>query len=288
MRTGFVDRRSLPLIAVPLGCLLAVAAHAALPPQYYHEARKTAASHLQLRIDEVRLLKGLPYDNCEVGATVLRDFRGDIAPGTPLHFTLNCQAPGVRPMPGPNAWHDLSRLRKAKFAEGFFRGISPRTGPVYGELAIVEAERDSPWCEAESGRCDLPPPEPPLVLECGGERGSWSNPLILRIADHRIAYWNAAGAGDAAERAWSPQLFPAERTPDLLEITPQSYSHASRLFTEGGERLLATRTITIDRATLAFQDRLARIDGSEPQVLTGTCRPVEDPASANTIVQPVP
>lgn len=155
-----------------LGALLAATvlaastAHAALPPEEYQEVREQAPHHLQVRLERITLLRGLARANCEVEATVLRDFRGALPEGTPLRFALNCIAPRVRPMPGPNAWHGYEELKSATVAEGFFRGEGEDVAPAYGQLGFVPGEREWPWCEAQSGRCDLPPPEPPQVLEC--------------------------------------------------------------------------------------------------------------------------
>lgn len=135
--------------------LATTVAHAALPPEYYRAARERAPHHLQVRVVQVTLLPGQALDNCEVEVTVLRDFRGTLEKGTPLRFALNCTAPGVQPMPGPNAWHDYGALEAAHFVEGFFRGATADIVPVYGQLAIIPEEREQPWCEARSGRCDL-------------------------------------------------------------------------------------------------------------------------------------
>lgn len=255
----------------------------ALAPQYYQEAREQAPHHLQLRIDEVRLLRGRKLANCEVSATVLRDFRGALAAGTLLRFALNCTAQGVRPMPGPNAWHAYDTLKAAGFAEGFFRGADGRFAPAYGALAIVADAREWPWCEAGSGRCDLPPPEPPQVLECGmpgpggtgrETRGGW----IIRIADHAMSFWSDIAhlsAGDG--RHWMPHYWEPLRTPVPLQIEGDRYLQVSHLYTEGGESLLMTREFSYDRSTGRFSERLVRPDGGLEAEAEGTCRPIADP-----------
>lgn len=270
-------------IVALVACGLAATARAALPPEHYQRARETAENHLQIRIDQVDLVRGPGLSNCQVRATVLRDFRGDMAAGTRLGFDLNCRAPGVRPMPGPDAWHDYGTLKQARYAEGFFRGRGQAVEPVHGQLGIVEHERASPWCEAESGRCNLPPPRPPLVLECAraapdNEESPASVDLVVKLQDHRMWYWSDIERRTPGEdRGWRRQLFPAGRHPAPLETTPARYRHETHLFTEGGEVLLQTRRLTIDRSSLAFEDRRVFTDGRPDEVQTGVCRAAPDP-----------
>ncbi len=262
---------------------LSASAHAALPPEYYSNARAEAAHHLQLRIDAVTLEPGAGSANCEVRGRVLRDFRGEAAAGTPLAFTLNCLAPGVSPMPGASSWHDYAQLKTARFAEGFFDGVE--SGPVYGQLGIVEAERASPWCEAESGRCDLPPAAPPRVLECRPDDAAAGPGWRVKIDNARMWYWvdAAAGAGStglAPEQqapGWRRSIWPIGRTQEPLVVEPQRYLHRTALFSEGGERLLEVRQLTIDRTTLAFEDQYMAVDGPERAPTRGTCVETADP-----------
>lgn len=269
--------------ALALLALAAPAAQAALAPGYYQAAREQAPHHLQLRVDGVALLRGASRANCEVRATVLRDFRGDMAPDTPLRFALDCIAPGVRPMPGPTAWHDYGALQAARFAEGFFKAVDGRAVPVYGQLGLVPDAREWPWCEAGSGRCDLPPPEPPQVLECGTAgvgglgrqvRGGW----VIRIADHRMAFWSdisQLAPGDG--RHWMPHFWEPRRTPSPLQVEGDRYTQVSHLYSEGGERLLMTRTFTYDRSTGRFEERMTGPDGADERVVEGLCRMIADP-----------
>ena len=256
-------------------------AHAALPPEYYSNAREGAPHHLQLRIDGVSLVPGLASANCEVRATVLRDFRGDAAAGTPMAFTLNCLAPGVSPMPGAAAWHDYAALRAARFAEGFFNGTG--TGPVYGQLGIVAAGRASPWCEAESGRCDLPPAAPPLVLECrpdgaDGDGHATQHGWLVKVEDARMWYWSDATRREPGEgRGWRRSTWPVERTQEPLKVEPGRYVHRTGQYSEGGERLLVVRQLTIDRATLAFEDDYLTVEGGVESTVRGTCAAAADP-----------
>ena len=54
------------------------AAHTALAPEYYQQAREQAPHHLQVRVEQVTLLRRQALGNCEVEATVLRDFRAPL------------------------------------------------------------------------------------------------------------------------------------------------------------------------------------------------------------------
>lgn len=269
--------------------LVAPAAHAALAPEYYQQAREQAPHHLQLRVAQVTLLRGQARGNCEVEATVLRDFRGTLAKGTPLRFTLNCTAPGVRPMPGPNAWHDYQELKAGRFMEGFFRGAGAGIVPVYGQLAQVATEREWPWCEAESGRCDLPPPEPTLVMECstpglGGTGKQVHSGWVIKIANHRMWFWNDikqlhAGAG----RHWQPHLWEPQRTPSPLLVESDRYTQVSHLYSDGGEMLLMTRTFIYDRSAGEFEERHVDHENGGQGLIRGTCRQIADPET-----QPAP
>ncbi|WP_133001084.1 hypothetical protein [Luteimonas arsenica] len=42
-------------------------------------------------------------------------------------------------------------MQQVRFAEGFFRGTGAGSEPVYGQLGLVESERDWPWCDVEGG-----------------------------------------------------------------------------------------------------------------------------------------
>lgn len=274
---------------IPVLILFVPTAQAALAPEYYRAAREKAPHHLQLRVERVTLRQGQKLANCEVEATVLRDFRGGLEVGTPLRFALSCTAPGVRPMPGPNAWHDHLALKAAHFAEGFFRGTGNDLAPVYGQLGLVPDEREWPWCEADSGRCDLPPPEPPQVLECstvglGGLGKETRSGWIIKIADYRMWFWSDIEQLHGGEgRHWQPHLWEPQRTPSPLQVDGDRYTQVSHLYTEGGEMLLMTRTFRYERSTGRFEERVLHEEGGE-EVVHGQCRPIADP---ETVPAPV-
>ncbi|GAB3510833.1 hypothetical protein [Pseudoxanthomonas daejeonensis] len=263
--------------------LVAPVAHGALPPEYYQAAREQAPHHLQLRVERVKIPRGRDSGNCQVEASVLRDFRGSLAAGTPLHFLLNCRMPDARPRPGASAWHGYESLESARFAEGFFRGTGATVVPVYGQLGIVAHEREWPWCEAGSGRCDLPPPEPPQVLECGtvglggtGKqlRGGW----VVKIADYRMWFWSDVEHLYTGEgRHWQPHLWEPQRLPVPLRMDASRYTQVSHLYTEGGEQLLMTRSFSYDRSTGRFEERTITHQGVGEDVVHGACRPIADP-----------
>ena len=274
---------------IPVLVLVVPTAQAALAPEYYRAAREQAPHHLQLRVERVTLRHGQKLANCDVEATVLRDFRGALEKGTSLRFALNCMAPGVRPMPGPNDWHDHAALKTSRFAEGFFRDAGTDLAPVYGQLGLVADEREWPWCEADSGRCDLPPPEPPQVLECstvgldglGKEtRSGW----IIKIADYRMWFWSDIKHLHVGEgRHWQAHLWEPQRTPPPLQMDGDRYTQVSHLYTEGGEMLLMTRTFRYERSTGRFEERVLHEEGGE-DVVHGQCRPIADP---ETVPAPV-
>lgn len=274
---------------LPALMLLTPAAHAALASEYYRAAREQAPHHLQLRVERVTLLPGQKLANCAVEATVLRDFRGALEKGTSLHFALNCMAPGVRPMPGPNDWHDYATLKDTGFAEGFFNGTGTDAAPVYGQLSAIVGEREWPWCEADSGRCDLPPPEPPQVLECstvglGGLGKQTRSGWIIKIADYRMWFWSDIEQLHAGEgRHWQTHLWEPQRTPSPLQVDGDRYTQVSYLYTEGGEMLLMTRTFRYERSTGRFEERFLHEEGGE-DVVHGQCRPIADP---ETVPAPV-
>lgn len=263
--------------------LVAPATHAALAPEYYQQAREQAPHHLQLRVMQVTLLRGQARGNCEVEATVLRDFRGTLGADTPLRFTLNCTAPGVRPMPGPNVWHDYEELKDVRFMEGFFRGAGAGIAPVYGQLAQVANEREWPWCEAESGRCNLPPPVPPLVLECsivgiGGSGRQVRSGWVIKIANHRMWFWSdVAHLYIGPGRHWQAHLWEPQRAPSPLQTDGDSYTQLSHLYSDGGEVLQMTRSFHFQRSTGAFEEhRMTHETGAE-ELTRGSCRPIADP-----------
>ena len=268
-------RRERAILATCVGWLGLATAHAALAPQYYQQARENAASHLQLRIDEVVLLPDQQSGNCEVRGTVLRDFRGNTEPGTPLRFHLNCQTPEVTPMPGSSAWHDYERLRDARFAEGFFNA----SAPVHGQLAIIAAERESPWCEATSGRCDLAPAEPAgtaRVLECVVEG---EPPERMRVGDGTWQEWDGAAfspqlcgrhASDRRQRvAWSCDWQPHAWTLEYASVDSQSQGVYRRVETLDPRTGAYHRRITDDTFVLESGSRLEFNH-------YGQCRPVPD------------
>ncbi|MBO9716521.1 MAG: hypothetical protein J7507_06850 [Pseudoxanthomonas sp.] len=276
------SRAARPAFLLPVLASLAATAEAALPPQYYSNAREEAPHHLQLRVDAVSLLPGYGSANCEVRATLLRDFRGEAAAGTPMEFTLNCVAPGVTPMPGAAAWHDYATLKDARYAEGFFRGAEPGDGPVYGQLGIVAAERASPWCDAESGSCELPPAAPALVLECrpstaagdGAAPPAWR----VKIDNARMWYWLDGTADQGA--GWRRSIWPVGRIQEPLKVEPERYVHRTARYSEGGEQLQAVRQLVIDRGTLAFEDYYMSVGDGGDSTRRGTCVAAPDPEAA--------
>ena len=271
-----------------LAAMLALAVpatHAALAPEYYQQAREQAPHHLQVRVERVTLLRRQTLGNCEMEASVLRDFRGTLEEGAPLRFALNCTAPGVRPMPGPNAWHDYETLKATRFMEGFFRANGV---PVYGQLDAIASEREWPWCEAESGRCDLPQPQPPLVLECstvglGGTGKETRSGWIIKIANHRMWFWSDIKHLYAGEgRHWQPHLWEPQRTPTPLQFDGDRYTQVSHLYSDGGEMLLMTRTFSYERSTGEFEERQVNHENGGEDLVRGTCQPITDPETVPT------
>lgn len=271
--------------------LVVPTAPAALAPEYYQQAREQGPHHLQLQVTQVTLLRGQVQGNCNVEATVLRDFRGTLKKGSRLRFTLNCTAPGVRPMPGPNAWHDYQALKASRFMEGFFRGAGTDIAPAFGQLAQVASEREWPWCEAESGRCDLPPPSPPLVLECsivgiGGTGKQVRSGWIIKIANHRMWFWSDIKQLHAGEGLhWQPHLWKPQRTPSPLRVEGDRYTQVSHLYSEGGEQLRMTRIFIYEHSAGEFEERhVAHENGSE-NLIHGTCRPIADPETISALAK---
>lgn len=131
--------------------LAAGAAQAALPPQYYLKARETAPLHLQVRLTEV----GGGEGTCVLKGEAVERFRGGRA--GEVSFTVQCQNRGVTPMPGPDVWFDPEAFRPGVVLEGFFvEAGEGRIAPALGQMAVVPAVRDRPWCAVAEFRCDLP------------------------------------------------------------------------------------------------------------------------------------
>lgn len=126
-------------------------AQAVLAPEYYEEARRSAANHVQIAVEDVSGPSG-GMGACEVKGKIVRVFRGDVMRGTELDFDVSCYDHGKIP-DGPTLWTDYDALSDAKYLEAFMSGdAKPRI--VLDQVEIVLAPRDTPYCDSNSLYCE--------------------------------------------------------------------------------------------------------------------------------------
>lgn len=141
-----------PGLRLALAALLPIgAAQAALAPDYYEEARRSAPNHLQIKVLEVGAPNG-GMGKCAVDGEVVRLFRGTFAPGTKLTFDVSCYDYGQIP-DGGTLWTDYDALKDAKFLEAFMSAdAQPKI--ALDQVEIIVAPRDYPYCDSNSLYCE--------------------------------------------------------------------------------------------------------------------------------------
>jgi hypothetical protein len=145
-------RRAEPALAAALAATIAVAAAAVLPPEVYTAARREAAEHLQLRIEDV----GSPpwyadHGACRVAGEVVRVFRGAHAPGDRLAIDVDCAKPRARLPDGPTLWTSWRALEDAGYIEAY---LDERGSVAAWQTMLLAEPSDEPACAIEvEGPC---------------------------------------------------------------------------------------------------------------------------------------
>ncbi len=160
--------RFLPGLA--LTAVLAAPAHALLAPEYYQEARRSAANHVQIKLDSVEAPDG-GMGACPVEGEIVRVFRGAMQPGERVAFTVSCYDYGTIP-DGATLWTDYDALNQAKFVEAF---LSADTPPriVLDQIEIILTPRDKPYCDSNSLYCESTVDSTAQVQDCSMAGRVW-------------------------------------------------------------------------------------------------------------------
>lgn len=146
-------------------------AHAALAPEYYEEARRSAANHVQIEITDVDGPSG-GMGPCAVEGTVVRTFRGQLGVGTPLAFAVSCYDYGSIP-DGATLWTDYDALSEASYLEAFMSGdVTPRI--VLDQVEIILEPRDTPYCDSNSLYCQSTIDSSAQHEDCGMADRVWN------------------------------------------------------------------------------------------------------------------
>lgn len=130
---------------------LAGRAAAVLAPEYYEEARRSAASHVQIAVDGVEA----PADGmgaCPVEGKIVRVFRGSMHVGDRIAFTVSCYDYGSIP-DGATLWTDYDALNQAKYLEAFLSADTPPRVAL-DQVEIILAPRDRPYCDSNTLYCE--------------------------------------------------------------------------------------------------------------------------------------
>ncbi|MBC6981315.1 hypothetical protein [Caulobacter sp. 17J80-11] len=132
--------------------MAATSAQASLAPEYYLKARATAPLHLQVQLTSVEIGKG----TCTLTGRTVQSFREPTA--EQVSFTVDCLTPDVTPMPGPDVWFRPERFVKGAVIEGFFQPLAGdgRIAAAMGQMSVVPAARERPWCAVDDFTCELP------------------------------------------------------------------------------------------------------------------------------------
>jgi len=168
-------------LAVTAGLLLSAAAagtaEAVLAPEYYEEARRSAANHVQIAVDGVEAPGG-GMGACPVTGSIVRVFRGPMRVGERVAFTVSCYDYGSIP-DGATLWTDYDALNQAKYLEAFMSADAPPR-VVLDQVEIILAPRDQAYCDSNSLYCESTIDSSAQKEECG---------TVARI-------WNWLGMGD--------------------------------------------------------------------------------------------
>jgi hypothetical protein len=154
-----------------LSAALAGEAAAVLAPDYYEEARRSAANHVQIAVDSVEAPSG-GMGACPVEGRIVRVFRGVLPPGQRIAFTVSCYDYGSLP-DGATLWTDYDALNQAKFLEAFMSADTPPR-VVLDQVEIILAPRDRPYCDSNSLYCESAVDGHPRHEDCGIAGRLWT------------------------------------------------------------------------------------------------------------------
>ena len=147
------------------------AASAVLAPEFYEEARRSAASHLQIEIEEVSGPGGGMGD-CMVEGKAVKIFKGGVEPGQPMRFTISCYDYGSIP-DGATLWTDYDALKEAHYIEAFMSG-GPNPRIALDQVEIILAPRDRPYCDDNSLYCESSVDSAARPEGCGFTGSIWN------------------------------------------------------------------------------------------------------------------
>ncbi len=146
-------------------------AFAVLAPEYYEQARRSAANHVQIDIEDVDEPGGGMGD-CVVTGKVAKVFRGDLMPGAEIAFSVACYDYGDMPV-GGTLWTDMDALSDAKVLEAFMTA-GPKPRILLDQVEIVPEARDRPYCDDDSLRCETGGAGRPAEQACGVIGRAWA------------------------------------------------------------------------------------------------------------------
>ena len=110
----------------------ATTAHAALPPQYYQQAREEAADVVVIDVRDVGAPPEIGYGECAVSGLVASVERGETyAVGQDITIAVPCRLPNARMMVGAVQWKSFEALSAAPAGRAFLND---------GALALYQYE----------------------------------------------------------------------------------------------------------------------------------------------------
>jgi hypothetical protein len=134
------------LTAFGIVSLALAAAHAAMPPGFYRQARKEAPYHAQVVVTRIDLPAARP-DTCVVVGEVVRVFRDAerrLRPGMALRFPVSCLRGTHAPTASGTLWFDVATLRDAQFIEVYLVDAADGFALASGQLRPIKAPSSTP------------------------------------------------------------------------------------------------------------------------------------------------
>lgn len=124
--------------------LLAGGAHAVMAPQYYEEARDSAAYHLEVEITAMRQVSGEAIGTCRVEAvvvSVLRDGSATLQAGDPVAFNVDCLRAGADPSEIPSCvlLQRAERLVDGALLDVYLNKAGEGYSVPLGQVGIINA-----------------------------------------------------------------------------------------------------------------------------------------------------
>lgn len=113
-----MNRIAVAAIVISLG--FASAAHAALAPQYYQQARDNAADVVVIAVSDVSALPADGYGTCTVTGEVAAVERGaTYSVGQEISIAVPCMRPRANVPAGPAVWQRYEALRTPHHARAY-------------------------------------------------------------------------------------------------------------------------------------------------------------------------